>query len=179
MFVYHNYDRPELEIPGLKLEPFRRERTESKFDITLFAFEKDDKIVLSLEYATGLFKGETIDRFIACFNEIVSAVTRGVDIELSDVEIISEEEKLQILKSFNNTEAVYPKEETIISLFEKQVRKTPSNPAIKVDDKELSYLELDELSNKIASYLKEAEGVCVGDMVGIMLGNEEYIIPSI
>ena len=43
---------------------------------------------------------------------------------LAEIEMLSEEEKRQLLYGFNDTAADYPKEKTIQELFEEQVEKT-------------------------------------------------------
>lgn len=61
---------------------------------------------------------------------------------------------------------------TIIDLFEEQVEKNPDNIALLYGETTISYKELKNKSNKIASYLQKSEGVEVGDLVGIMLERE-------
>ena len=58
-----------------------------------------------------------------------------------------------VLKEFNDTAAVYPKEKSIIDLFEEQAAKTPEVAAIIFKDQQLSYKELNERSNQLANYL--------------------------
>src|SRR5688500_874471 len=67
MLAYQNFEETEFEIPGLKVKPFSANHNVSKFDITLFAFEKQEKILLTLEYSTRLFKKETIERLVGYF----------------------------------------------------------------------------------------------------------------
>lgn len=89
LLAYQNFAVTELRIPGLTLTSFDRDHTEAKFDITLFAFEHDDKIMLKVEYATSLFKKETIERFIGSFIKIAETIAAGQDIILSDIEIVN------------------------------------------------------------------------------------------
>ena len=64
-------------------------------------------------------------------------------------------EKHQILNEFNNTYSDYPKNKTIVDLFEEQVEKTPDNVAVVFNNQKLTYRELNEKANELANYLSE------------------------
>ncbi len=179
MFVFQNFDVEEIQIPGLTFKPFNKEYTVSRFDITLTTFEKEKQIFFKIEYATDLFKKASIERFIASFQKITSTIVNDIDVKISDIEVIPDQERHQLLYDFNNTKVGYPRDETVISLFEKQVEKTPGHVALQWGSKTLSYEGLKERSDKIASYLQEKVGVEAGDLVGVMLGCEEYFIPLV
>ncbi|MCP4154528.1 MAG: amino acid adenylation domain-containing protein, partial [bacterium] len=97
----------------------------SKFDLTLNAEETGDHLYFYFEYCTKLFKEKTIKRFITYFKGILRAISNAPHQKISDIEIITEEEKNQILYDFNDTETDYPHDKTIHQLFEEQVEKTP------------------------------------------------------
>jgi long-chain acyl-CoA synthetase len=61
----------------------------------------------------------------------------------------------------------------IADLLTRSATARPDRPAIKLDDRELSYAELDRASARVAGLLR-AKGVEAGDRVGIMLPNVEY-----
>ena len=58
----------------------------------------------------------------------------NIDAKISDVDILSEDEKNKIIYSFNNTKNDYP-EKTFSTLFEEQVEKTPNKVAVVFEDK--------------------------------------------
>jgi non-ribosomal peptide synthetase component F/acyl carrier protein len=125
MFVLQNMDVPEGEIPGLKLKPYPRENKTSKFDLSLNGIEVAKKLHFIFEYCTKLFKHETIERLITYFKKIVSSVINDTNLEISQIEIIREDEKKQILFDFNDTAAAYPANKTIDELFRAQVKQRP------------------------------------------------------
>lgn len=73
----------------------------------------------------------------------------------------------------------YPKDKTMIDLFEDQVKKTPDNVAVIFNNTELSYKELNALSNQLSDYLKKTYLVKPEDLVGIMLERSEWMIITI
>ncbi len=151
----------------------------SKFDLTLTAIDYGKQLLLNFEYCTKLFKAETVERYIQYFISLINQITINPDVKISELDIINDEEKYQLLNEFNSTDVDYPKEKTIIDIFEEQVKKTPKNIALIYGEEKETYQELKVKSDLIASYLQEVCGVMHGDLVGIMLEREEYLIPSI
>ncbi|MCP4146641.1 MAG: non-ribosomal peptide synthetase, partial [bacterium] len=79
----------------------------SKFDLTLNAAEEEDHLNLYVEYCTKLFKEGTIRRYIAYFKGILQTVHSTPNQKIENIEIITEEEKQQILYKFNDTAVDY------------------------------------------------------------------------
>ncbi|UCH96983.1 MAG: amino acid adenylation domain-containing protein, partial [Candidatus Aminicenantes bacterium] len=103
MFILQNIDIEELEITGLRLIPYERQMETSKFDLTLMGMEKEERLLLTFEYSTHLFKNTTIERFVACLKKVVSSAAANPDVKTCDLEILGEEEKRQVLYDFNDT----------------------------------------------------------------------------
>ena len=112
------------------------------------------------------------------FGNILEEVLSDPDTRLCDIEMLSEEEKQQILCDFNNTKAEYPKGKTIHQLFEEQAAKTPDNIALVFEDKQLTYRELNEKSNQLARLLRK-KGVKPDSIVGIMVERSPEMIIGI
>ncbi|MEK8021006.1 MAG: amino acid adenylation domain-containing protein, partial [Candidatus Parabeggiatoa sp.] len=60
----------------------------------------------------------------------------------------------------------YPKDQSIVELFEQQVVQNPSNLAVVFEGEELSYQELNEKSNQLAHHLQQI-GVLPQSLVGL------------
>jgi len=99
---------------------------------------------------------------------LLDTLLNNSTIEISEVSLLSEEEKNQILFEFNDTKVVYSKDKTIQELFEQQVEKAPNNIAVVFEDEQLTYRELNEKSNQLAKVLRR-EGVKADSIVGIMV----------
>ena len=156
----------------------------SKFDLTLTAVDFGERIHLSFEYCTKLFKQTTIERFISYFKKIVAELSENIDQNLSEIEIINQDERDRILYEFNNTEVDYPGEKTIHELFAEQVERTPDRIAVFVGQVRqvrqicLSYRELNEQSDRLAGLLIE-KGVAADSIVGIMMERSVEMIVGI
>jgi iturin family lipopeptide synthetase B len=188
MFALQNMDFPEVEIPGLKLSPYEHKSRISKFDLELSAVEAEGKLLFSYEYCTKLFKQETIEKFVFFYKKIISSILDNPYKKISQIEIISDEEKKKILFNFNDTDAEYPENKTIHELFKEQAERTPHNIAVigvthQLHEREslggtgglatlpvlmsITYKELNEKSDNLA-HLLQTKNVKPDTIVGIM-----------
>ncbi len=195
VFALQNTGIQKIEIPGLKLAPYEYENRTSKFDLTLLVVEEEEKLHLTFEYSTKLFKPETIERFIVYFKNIVRSIIENKNQRISDLEILTVEEKKRILFDFNDTKTEYAKDKTIHQLFEEQVERTPDHIALVGADYQgaflknrpldpqktfyyLTYRQLNELSNRLAYELRKM-GVGVGDFVGVVMDRCMEMTPAV
>ncbi|MGD2085225.1 MAG: amino acid adenylation domain-containing protein [Candidatus Aminicenantes bacterium] len=184
MFVRQNRDVLELEIPELKIQPVDFETHISKFDLSLTAIETERNLLFTFQYCTALFREETIRRFIGHFNKIISTLLGNPWIKISEIEMVNEEEKKRILYTFNNTGIEYPRDKTMPQLLARQVERTPDNIALvgpsavnrqepargtRIDNLQITYLELNKKSDQLADYLLKEGGVAPDTIVGIMV----------
>ncbi|HLP60961.1 MAG TPA: condensation domain-containing protein, partial [Candidatus Deferrimicrobium sp.] len=155
----------------------------AQFDLSLTAMEGSRGLFLYFEYCTKLFKKETIDRFIYYFKKIAALVVQNPDLKIKDIEIISDEEKKQLVVEFNQTAAAYPQDKTIQQLFAEQVERTPDSIALvgadpRVCPDYLTYRQLNEQSAQLASVLIE-KGVLADNIVAIMMERSIEMITGI
>ncbi|MEB9613525.1 amino acid adenylation domain-containing protein, partial [Bacillus cereus] len=108
----------------------------------------------------------------------IQQVVNNPQICIQDLEVVTAEEKAQILEVFNNTVSEYPREKTIHQLFEEQVERTPDHLAVVFEDQQLTYRELNERANQLARTLRK-EGVQANQLVGIMVERSLEMIVGI
>ncbi|WP_439644313.1 condensation domain-containing protein, partial [Acetivibrio straminisolvens] len=168
MFVLQNMEIPEIEIDKARFTRLDVRNKAAKFDITLEAEEEKDGIRFSLEYNTRLFKRETMERLAGHFSKILKEISENPNKEISKIEMLTREEKEQILYDFNDTNKEYPKEKTLSQVFEEQVERTPDNVAVIFGEEKLTYRELNQRANSLARMLRK-KGVGKECIVAIML----------
>ncbi len=136
-------------------------------DITV-SFRVDEKSISGkINYNDFLFKKETIKQIVKQYVTVVQQVIENGYIKLSDIDFLEESEKQQILEDFNDNAKIYPVNQTIHHLFEKQVEQTPSKVASVFADTQLTYRELNEQANQLARLLIEL-GLKKGEFVAIL-----------
>jgi len=171
MFVLQDLDTPTIEIPGLTLIPLEYDPGTAKFDLTFTCEKAAGNLLFLVEYSTKLFKESTIHRFIRYFKNTAVGVAGEPAVKISELELMSEEEREEILVDFNNTKTDYPAEKTIQRLFEEQAARTPDRTALVGAAPRgcpvVTYRESNEKSGRMARLLQE-KGVGPDNIVGIM-----------
>ena len=148
-------------------------------DLQIHLFDLNDKgsMTVAYEYKTDKYDNEDISDLHSRILTIINQVIENKDLSLKNIEIVTPKEKHKILYEFNNTKVDYPKDKTIVDLFEEQVEKTPNNIAVVFEGKQLTYRKLNEKANQLAHYLV-SNNVHVGDIVGIYLQKSLEVIVS-
>jgi len=114
------------------------------------------------------------------FIDILEDLARGTkDTLISEYQLLSNKEYQEVVYDWNNTEALYQNKKIIHQLFEEQVAKTPDNIAVVFEDKKLTYRELNERSNQLASFLRGKYQIKGDDLVAIYLNRSEYMLIAI
>ncbi|MGZ6505388.1 MAG: non-ribosomal peptide synthetase, partial [Tumebacillaceae bacterium] len=158
----------ELRMSGLTFSHIANESSTAKFDITLTVSDAGDEIVGVWEYRTGLFDRTTIERMHRHLEHLVQDIVNHPDRTLSELQLLTEEERHQIVFDWNDTTVEYPQDVCLHQLFEQQVERTPDAVAVVFEEQELTYRELNEQANRLAHYLQKQHvgpevlvGVCM------------------
>ncbi len=133
---------------------------------------------ISYDYKTQKYTSNEIEDIHKRIIHIINQILNNNSILLNDIEIVTEEEKKELLYDFNNTKFEYDKTKTIAELFEEQVRKTPNNVAIVFEGKQLTYKELNEKANQLANYLRK-NNIKNNTIVGIVINRSLEMMVSI
>ncbi len=152
------------------------EETESD---TLFCFSVEQELIkLDLSFREDLLKEQFAGQAMAHLVNIAASVASNPDIMLSQMEVLSDDERKRILYDFNNTRKVYSDSKTIHKMFEEQVEKTPDNVAVIFGDREITYRELNQRSNKLAALLRD-RGVKPGVFTAVLMERSMEMIPAV
>ncbi|WP_276735262.1 non-ribosomal peptide synthetase [Bacillus sp. (in: firmicutes)] len=178
MLVVQNNDYEPLRLQDLQMKPVEVSHLVSKFDLTLQASEGDGNIHFLFEYSTALFEKTTIERWALHLTNVLRIIGKKPDVTLNQIDILTQEERNQLLNDFNTGKANQYEEQTISQLFEQQAARTPKASALVIGDKTLTYQELDEWSNGIAHTLR-SRGVKPDTPVGIMMPRSFSMIAAI
>lgn len=147
-----------------------------RFKIKLSCVRKDDSLKAEFHYDSNLFQAEDIQRLAEQFQTLLASVIRNPKAAISELEILSDRERHQLLVELNNTRADYPQDKCIHELFEEQAARTPDSIAV-VEEQQLTYAQLNARANQLAHYLRNlgvgAEvlvGICVERSLEMLVG---------
>jgi non-ribosomal peptide synthetase component F len=166
MFAFQNVPATTLELPGLTHEALDVDNGTSKFDLTLFVTERPDGVLCTFEYNTDLFDGETAGRMLGHYRTLLEGIAADPARRVSELPLLTEAERHQMLVAWNDTAVAYPAGETLHGLFEAQAARTPGALALVGEGERLTYRELDGRANRLAHHLRGL-GVGRGTLVGI------------
>lgn len=165
MLVLQSSEDFRFEVPGLSISSVTPKHDISKFDLTLHAEEHPSGIRCRFEYSTALFEEETITQWASYFIELVKGVTADTEMRISDMQLLPAAERRLLLEKMGQY-AAYPRNENIVSLFEKQAAKYPEHIAVVCGHSQLTYRDLNEKAERAAAMLIK-QGVRTGDIVGL------------
>jgi len=143
------------KLEGLGLSEYAAETLTSQFDLTVTLSETAEGTSCQIGYSTALFSRERIERMGAHYTALLKGIVRDTDQRIGEIDMLTEEERHQLVDGFNDTEAAYPRDKTIVSLFGEQVLRTPDQVAVVFEGESLTYRELEERSNRLGHYLQQ------------------------
>lgn len=156
LFVLQNNERMAWDFQGVTVEPIDIDSPTAKFDLSIYAHVTTaGQIAFDVEYATDLFKSETIARFVTHFQQVLMGIAADPTQTIASLPLLTIEERQQQLIEWNQTEAVYTDDETLQTLFEKQVAKTPDHIALILEDESFTYRQLNVQANQLARHLRQ------------------------
>ncbi len=177
MLLLHNQPMGKPRLHGISIAPVEMERTTSKFDLTFELEESGDTVEGVVEYSTDLFDASTVARMASYFVNLLEAAAENPERRVSELPLLTSEEKRRLLLEWNDTAREYPKDKCIHELFEEQVRRTPDATAVVFGGRRLSYGELNERANRLGRYLASLGvgpdapvGICIERSIEMIVG---------
>jgi len=122
---------------------------------------------IHLDYSTQLFQRKTIESLMLHLRTLAEQILENPQVSLAEVEIISKDEKEHLLVDFNNTEASFPRNKTIIGLFEEQVKINPTKIALYTETEEITYEQFAGYVYHLAAQLRVL-GIGPGSIVAMI-----------
>ncbi|HYW09021.1 MAG TPA: amino acid adenylation domain-containing protein, partial [Longimicrobium sp.] len=155
MFVWQNAPGGRLRLPGLALGAVGGPSRESaRFDLSLNLQEAGGRIVGGVTYATSLFDRSTMERYVGYLVRVLEQMVADDARVVDHLILLPEAERVQVVESWNATDAEYPRELCIHELFEARAERTPNAVAAVFEGSSLTYAELNARANQLAHHLR-------------------------
>jgi amino acid adenylation domain-containing protein/FkbH-like protein len=148
------------------------------FDLHLCLIDSEQEPTIRLEYAADLFSPATIQRMLGHLETTLQRLVETPEPPLSGLSILTRNEEDLLLRGWNQTESDYPRDKTLIQLFEEQAARTPAAEALVCGAKRFTYRELSERATRVANHLRIL-GVGNQSLVGICLERSEDMLAAI
>src|SRR5688572_30507743 len=144
MFVLQNTPLTAMEMPGLRISPVAVKSGVVPYDLMLTFAEGAEGIEGSLAYRRDLFEARTMARLGRHFEVLLASMVAAPEQRLSEIGMLTADERQQLLTEWNETAVEYPAEQCLHELFEQQVERTPEATALVYEGEQVSYRELNE-----------------------------------
>ncbi len=189
MFALQQAPFDALQLPELKVTPEPAETTQTKFDLTLHAYETKSGLNMSIEYAAELFDRGTIERLGRHFQRLLDGIIDNPDCNILDLPLLSETERHELIVARNDTAQTYPRHRSLHEMFAEQAARLPEAVAIDDGTQRISYRDLDVWSDGIAAGLRhlgvkpgasvalsgERSAALIAGMLGILKAGACYV----
>jgi amino acid adenylation domain-containing protein len=167
-FGYQAAPLSKPEAGGLRFESDVVPNATSKFDLSLDILSTEQGLQLSIQYSTELFEQATIVRLLSHFERLLAEIGANPDAPVAAMHLLGDEERRQLLVDWNQTDVEFPRDATLHTLFEQQVRRTPLAIACIDGELRLTYEQLNARANRLARRLQQM-GVTTESLVGICM----------
>lgn len=106
-----------------------------------------------VKFRTALYRRADVQDLTERFLTVLGQITSAPDARLSNLSLLSTEETLRIVRDLNANATAYPAGATLVELFEQTVDRHAEDVAVEFGTTRLSYAELDQRANRLATHL--------------------------
>ena len=168
MFHLQNAVSESLSLSGLSMGELEVETQTAKFDLSLSMAESEEGLIGEVNYNTDLFDAASIERMARHFEHLLEAAVANPDEQVSRLRMLSQAERDEVLQ-WNDTHRDFAEnsaeDRPVHLMFAAQARRTPDAVAVRFEQQELTYSELNRSANRLAHRLRRlgvVPEVCVG-----------------
>ena len=176
-------------VAGLESEIDPNPKGAVNFDLFLNVVESDRGLKIDCDYNTDLFDQATIAFWLKQLESLLLHAEANADLPVDAIPLPANAEYSgSIEKSFsddpsplaswNETKTEYPRDSSIVHLFEQRVALSPNAVALVSDERTLTYRELNTEANRLARYLRDL-GVKQEEKVAICFERSVDLIVAI
>ncbi|SPP65499.1 non-ribosomal peptide synthetase [Nitrospira lenta] len=175
LFNMANAPISDIQLYGLEWAPFEVEPGSAQFDLSL-SIELEVAKKAYFTFNSALFMRETIERFAGHYLALIESAMTNPQARVSDLKMLGEIERSRILYEWNRTAAEYPHTDCLPEHIEGRAEETPDAVAVSMDNRALTYRELNGMANQLARALR-GMGVSPGVAVGVCLERSVDMVP--
>lgn len=168
MFSMEKVEAKAYKIGNAKLSEYHLPNHTAKFDLVINIKESKDSGFVCWEYNKSLYKKETIETLAAHFNALLKNLLEQPDVVMEQIAGIDKSEHAKILENFVEPKKQHTRGCTVSERFEEVTAENPDGIAAELENKFLTYRQLNNRANYIAKCLRD-EGITRNDIVAVSL----------
>ncbi|NER93229.1 MAG: amino acid adenylation domain-containing protein [Symploca sp. SIO1B1] len=168
VFALQNAPDQMPELPNLQVSQEELEIQTTRFDLECHLWETPDGLIGKFIYNVELFNPDTGSRMLEHFLRLLEQIGTEPEKTIADFSLLTPSEQQQIVVDWNQTARAYPRELSLHQAFEQQVEKAPEAIALVFGETKLTYAQLNQYANRLASQL-QGQGVTPETIVGLCM----------
>ncbi|MCH6483724.1 amino acid adenylation domain-containing protein [Pseudoxanthomonas sp. LH2527] len=160
-------DQEKSGFPGLALDFTTNARSCENFELSINAVQVDGMLRMETQYNTDLFDAQTVRRWLAAYETLLRGACDAPDERISRLPLVGPGALAELLAR-RPAPVAFDRQCLMHQHVERQCDRAPDRMAVRADDGELTYRQLESRANRIARLLR-AQGVHKGALVGLAL----------
>ncbi|MEV7097596.1 amino acid adenylation domain-containing protein [Amycolatopsis sp. NPDC051045] len=177
MLAWQNTPGSGVELPGLTVTEQPVGTGTAKFDLWFSFTERADGLHGQAEFNAEVFDRATVTGILDRLETLLRQVVQAPDRRLGSLDVLTPAERDRLEETWSGAVEDVPAV-TVPELFAAQVARTPDHPALVFEDEELTYAELDAVSDRLARVLA-ARGAGPERVVALALPRSTHLVTAI
>ncbi|CDG21268.1 putative Phenylalanine racemase (ATP-hydrolyzing) [Xenorhabdus poinarii G6] len=155
IFIF--YER--LSASAAEIDQAQHHIVDGKFNTDPIVFRLQDfgyyqELTITIDYLQAYFSEQDIKKILKRLQHLLTALLNTPSLSVSELPILLEEER-HTLHHWNQTDVPYPQHDLLQQQIERQAAATPDNVALIFEDNTLTYRQLNEQANQLASVIRQ------------------------
>ena len=164
MFLYQGGLSDDIQVENG--EVIRLHLDVVKFPVTVMTYPENGRYVINIEYDGMRYGKSDMEKLLKAISTVAQTMAKADT--LSELSLVSEDDKAGIMKLSEGEKMEYDKSQTWIDMFLQHVKEQPEADALVDYKSKVSYAEMNRQSIALAKILLD-KGVTPGSVVAIML----------
>ncbi len=167
-FAFQNMHIKPIRLRRLSVSTLEIDRGTAAFDLSLFVLNTERGLKVMMEYNTDLFEHQTAERMLGHYLVLLNAIVETPGESIGKLPLLKKDERETMLSRWNQTQADYPRDKSLVALFQEQAGIATSKIAVANEEGGYTYGQLNEMANQLARHLI-AQGGRPGEIIGLCL----------
>ncbi|WP_338874868.1 non-ribosomal peptide synthase/polyketide synthase [Mycetohabitans endofungorum] len=152
-YVHEGVSPSEIQTtPGIE---FLGSQERDNYPLGLSVEDRGHALGLTAQAVQPLDPDRICSYMQQALESLATALEHTPDLPVQQLNVLPANERTLLLETWNATQQDYPAHQCIHQLFEAQVERTPQAPALVVEERTLSYAQLNAQANRLAHQLIE------------------------
>ncbi|WP_170464913.1 non-ribosomal peptide synthetase/type I polyketide synthase [Ruegeria arenilitoris] len=178
-----------VDMGSLSMTTAPNPKTAVNFDLFFNVIERRDGLRVDVDYNTDVYDEDTVMRWIKYFETALTELAADTTRPLSEITIQPAYELEWMLETVNQTSEELPQASTLHRLISETAKTHPEVIAVEDSKEQLSYMELDRLSDAVAADIQalvrssggriavamSRSSQCLAALLGVLKSGNAYV----